>query len=172
MHAYDYVVESCKMVQKWSENDGRKFKNNCDDAMNVNYRLEIDISEELGDELATQYQQMIGILRWSIELRHIDIITEVSFLSLVNISPREGHLEAAYRVFEYLYSHKTGGCVVFDEDMPKVKEEQFKEVNQKHIYGDVTEDIPCNMPEPRENLVIILMFTDAAFSGDLVTRRS
>ena len=33
MHAYDYVVESCKMVQKWSENNGHKFKNNRDDAI-------------------------------------------------------------------------------------------------------------------------------------------
>ena len=56
MHTYDYIVESCKMVQKWSENDNCKFKNNHKDAMHANYRPEIDISAELGDELATQYQ--------------------------------------------------------------------------------------------------------------------
>ena len=56
--------------------------------------------------------------------------------------------------------------------MPEVKEEEFKEVNWKYIYKDVTENIPCNMPEPRGNPVIILMFTDATFAGDLVTRRS
>ena len=129
MHAYDYVVQSCKMVRKWRENDGRKFKNNCEEAMKANYRPEIDISDELGDELATQYQQMISIFRWSIELERIDIITEVLFLSSFNVSPREGHLEASYCVFEYLYPHKKGGRVVFDDDMPKVKEEQFKEVD-------------------------------------------
>ena len=48
-------VKSCKMVQKWSENDGRKFKNNRDNAMKPNYRPEIDISDKLGDKLATQY---------------------------------------------------------------------------------------------------------------------
>ena len=61
---------------------------------------------------------------------------------------------------------------MFDDNMLEVKEEQFKEVDWKSIYGDVTKDIPCNMPEPRENLVLILMFTDAAFAEDLVTRRS
>ena len=81
------------------------------------------------------------------------------------------HLEAAYWVFEYLYSHKTGSHVVFDDAKPKVNEEQFKEVNWKSIYGEVTEDIPSNIPESRGNTVIILMFTDAAFVGDLVTRR-
>ena len=62
MYAYDHVVESCKMVRGWSERDGRKFKNTRDDAMQGNYRPEIDISDELEDDLATQYQQMIGIL--------------------------------------------------------------------------------------------------------------
>ena len=42
----------------------------------------------------------------------------------------------------------------------------------KHIYGDVTEDLPTNMPEPRGNAVIIFMFIDAVFAGNLVTRRS
>ena len=108
----------------------------------------------------------------SIELGRIDIITEVSLLSSFNVNPREGHLEAVYRVFEYLYNHLNGGRVVFDDRLPKVKEEQFKEVNWKNIYGYVTEDIPTNMPEARGNDVIISMFTDAAFAGDLVTRRS
>ena len=36
----------------------------------------------------------------------------------------------------------------------------------------MTKDIPPNMPEPRENAVIISMFTDAASAGDLVTLRS
>ena len=88
----------------------------------------------------------------------------MSLLSLFNVNPREGHLEAAYRVFEYLYNHMNEGRVVFDDCLPEVKEEQFKEVNWKHIYGDVTEDLPCNMPEPRGNAVIISMFTDAAFA--------
>ena len=115
---------------------------------------------------------MIGILRWLIKLGRIDIITEVSLLPSFNANPREGHLEAAYRMFDYLYNHKIGGRVVFDDRLPKVMEEQFKEVNWKHIYEDVTEDLPSNMPDPRGSLVIILMFTDAAFAGDLVTRRS
>ena len=122
MHAYDYVVESCKMVRGWSERDGRKFKNNCKDAMKGNYCPEIDISNELGDDLATQYQQITGILPWSVELGRIDIITAVSFLSSFNVSPRRGHLEAAYRIFEYLYYHKKGGRVVFDDAEPKVNE--------------------------------------------------
>ena len=32
------------------------------------YQLEIDNFDKLGDELATRFQQMNGILRWLIEL--------------------------------------------------------------------------------------------------------
>ena len=48
--AYDYIKESCKMVQGWSKNEGCKFKNNLDDAMPAKYCPEIDISAELGDD--------------------------------------------------------------------------------------------------------------------------
>ena len=61
---------------------------------------------------------------------------------------------------------------MFDDAKPKVNEEQFKEVDWESLYGDVTEDITSNMPEPRANPVVISMFTDATFAGDLVTRRS
>ena len=58
MHAYDYVVESCKMVRIWSNEDERKWNNKRPDAMKSNYRPEIDFSDELGDNLATRFQQM------------------------------------------------------------------------------------------------------------------
>ena len=50
IHAYDYVVELCKIVCEWSVTDGRKFNNKCQDAMKANYCPEIDISDELGYE--------------------------------------------------------------------------------------------------------------------------
>ena len=37
-------------------------------AMIGSYYLEIDISDELVDNLATRFHQIIGILLWSIEL--------------------------------------------------------------------------------------------------------
>ena len=66
------------------------------------YRPEIDTSTLLEPELISRYQQLIGILRWSIELGRIDIITEVSCLSQHLCAPREGHLHALYKIFRYL----------------------------------------------------------------------
>ena len=53
IHTYDYVVESCKIVQGRSERDGRMFNNKHEDAMKENYHPGINIFEKLGDELAT-----------------------------------------------------------------------------------------------------------------------
>ena len=37
------------------------------------YRPEMEVSELLSDTLINRYQQLIGMLRWSIELGRIDI---------------------------------------------------------------------------------------------------
>ena len=42
------------------------------------------------------------MLRWSIEIGRIDILTEVSCLSQHLCSPSEGHLDAVYCIFRYL----------------------------------------------------------------------
>ena len=61
---------------------------------------------------------------------------------------------------------------MFDSSLPEVEESRFKSVNWSEIYGDMKEELPSNMPEPRGNPVVILMFCDAAFADNIVTRRS
>jgi hypothetical protein len=69
------------------------------------YKPELDESPELDSIRANFYQSQIGILRWCVELGHLDIITEVSMLCTHLFLPREGHLEAVFRVFVYLGLH-------------------------------------------------------------------
>ena len=66
------------------------------------FKPELDVTEEMVEELTNRYQKLIGVLRWSIELVRIDILTEVSCLSQQLCSPREGHLDSVYRIFRYL----------------------------------------------------------------------
>jgi len=44
------------------------------------YRPEVDATPIVIEEMTNRFQQLIGILRWSIELGRIDILTEVSCL--------------------------------------------------------------------------------------------
>ena len=63
-------------------------------------RPELDASPELDGNGANKFQQLIGILRWAIELERLDIIyAEVSMLSQYQCNPKEGHLEAIYYIF-------------------------------------------------------------------------
>jgi hypothetical protein len=42
------------------------------------HRPELDETQELEPELPSQYQQLIGILQWAVELGRVDILLEVS----------------------------------------------------------------------------------------------
>ena len=72
------------------------------------YKPETDVTDELENELASRYQQLIGICRWAVELGRVDIFYEVSCLSQYQASPRVGHLEALIsylRLFEITLRH-------------------------------------------------------------------
>ena len=66
---------------------------------------EIEESECSKDDLATQYQCMIKMLRWSIEVKHVDLTAKVSILSSFRLPLYEEYVETAYRV--YMYSRKS-----------------------------------------------------------------
>ena len=51
------------------------------------YRTELEQSDELSPELASRYLQLIGILRWAMELGHIEISTEVAVMPQYSASP-------------------------------------------------------------------------------------
>jgi hypothetical protein len=54
--------------------------------------------------------------------------------------PREGHLEAVFRVFTYLGLHHNA-IVVFDSNDPSVGMGNFINTEWKSMYGDVKEMI-------------------------------
>ena len=138
----------------------------------ASYRPELDETPYLDDEKVNYYQQLIGVLRWGVELTRIDIALEVSLLSSFLVAPREGHLQAVYNIFGYLDKHMESN-LVFDDKVPDISEEVFQDTNWKDtIYGDIEEELPPNMPKPLGNNVVTSCFVDANHAGDLVTRRS
>ena len=59
------------------------------------------------------YQELIGILRWAIELGRIDIHVQVTMLSNYLAKPGIGHLDAMFCIFAYLKAHDRSK-LVFD----------------------------------------------------------
>ena len=99
----------------------------------ANYRPEIDVTPTLDEEGTTKFQQLIGILRWAIELGRVDILIEVSCLSQHLAEPRDGHLIAVYKIFKYLDNslRKDKGRIVFDGKFKLVDNVIFNDVNRE-----------------------------------------
>ena len=81
------------------------------------------------------------MLRWSIELGRIDILTEVSYLYQHLCSPREGHLYTVYHIFRYLQKNlgKNPGRITYDPMYEATDENVFEVVGRdldewKDIY--------------------------------------
>ena len=84
------------------------------------------MTEELDQPLALRYMQLIGILRWAVEIGRIDIFLEVSLLSQYQANPRFGHLEAAYHIFAYLKKHPDMGRLAYDSKCPATDKKNFQ----------------------------------------------
>jgi hypothetical protein len=97
-------------------------------------------------------------------------------LSQYQADPRLGHLEEIYHVFAYLKRHPDmGGRLAYDSKCPDIDERFFHHTNAewKQFYGNVTEELPPNMPEPwGRRSEIISAFVDANHAGNVITRRS
>jgi len=135
------------------------------------YAPEMDITPELNAVQATYFQSQVGVLRWMVELGRIDIITETSMLASQTAMPREGHLDALFRVFAYL-KKKHNSRMVFDPSYPSIDHSDFKVCDWKDFYGNVKEAIPTDAPEPRGKGIDIRLYVDSDHAGEQRTRRS
>ena len=93
LSCYDYLINAIKQVEdELSQKDLtlKKFGTGLR-PYPACYKPEVDVSQVLDAERTNRFQQLIGILRWAIELGRIDILTEVSCLSQHLAEPREGH---------------------------------------------------------------------------------
>jgi hypothetical protein len=113
--------------------------------------------------------QLIGILRWIVELGRIDICCEVSMLAVYAAMPRAGHVEAALHMFSYLSCHDRSR-IVMDDGYVDHAELPWREWKEMYPFADDT--LPPDMPEPRGKAVQITMFVDASHAANLVTRQS
>ena len=82
-----------------------------------------------------------------IELGRIDIIMEVSLLSLHVALPREGCLEAAVHVMAHV-GQRYNSRLVYDPTHPEIDHSFFKECDWSEFYRDAKEAIFVNVPKP------------------------
>ena len=172
-----YVQAAVKNVEEYlgkDQNPKMKLPTRAETPLQTSYRPELDVSLELGPVEAAYYQSLIGILRWIVELRRVDICLEVLMMSCHLALPRVGHLQHLLQTFAYLKKyHNTE--MVFDPSDLVVDESNFERKDWTssefgHVEGK--EELPPNMPEPRGLGFVMRGKVDADHAGDTVTRRS
>ena len=171
MSSVKYLKAAIENVEKALEKQGKKLPSKCSTPMTCSYHPSEDTSAELEPEGIQVYQELIGVLRWAVEIGRIDILLEVSLLSSHLALPREGHLNQVYHIFGYLKASPRRR-LFFDPTDPSVSESRFHRFEWEDFYRDAKEPTPIDMPPPRGRTMSIHCFVDASHAADKVTRRS
>ena len=166
-----YVKTAVANVEEKLAKSRLKLPSKCAMPFVTGYHPSEDTSKELDAEGMRYYQELIGVLRWAIELGRVDILLEVSLLSSHLALPRSGHLQQVYHIFGYL-KHSPRRRLFFDPDHPQISQDRFQKFDWVDFYKDAEEEIPMDAPEPRGREVGIHCFVDASHASDKVTRRS
>ena len=86
MSADCYLSNVTKNLEAQLSENGMKFKGTVKSIttpLTIGYRPELDTSQECTEEEVTMFQNLIGILRWAVELGRIDIHLEVSLYHVI-----------------------------------------------------------------------------------------
>jgi len=142
--------------------------------MSTGYSPELDVSDLLNEDGIAWYQELIGTLRWLVEIGRSDISHAVSILSSYLTLPRLGHLLETFHVFGYL--KRTQSLILMlnptDLKIHGIGTLSTQSHSWEDFYPDASDPVPTNMPKPRGHSVSINCFVDSDHAGDLGNRRS
>jgi hypothetical protein len=133
---------------------------------------ELDTSDELDGEGTSIYQSLIGALQWLITLGRFDVSTSVMTLSRFRALPRHGHLDCIKRIYGYLRK-MPHGCIRVRTHIPDLS--HLPDITydwERSVYGNVSEEIPKDIPTPLGKPVVNITYQDANLYHDFVTGRS
>ena len=150
MSSDKYVNAAIESIEKKLKSESRHLLRRAETPMSSSYLPEEDMSAELEGTDHTYFQELIGILRWAIELERIDSMIEVSVLSTHLAMPRSGHLEQAIHIFAYLKVNPKK-TLALDPQHPVYDENKFSPVADWHeFYRDTKEQISDDSPHQGE----------------------
>ena len=167
------VIKNVEAYVGRLKNSHLKIPSKAETPLTTSYRPELDGLSELTPRDSAYYQSLIGILRWIVELRRIDICLEVLMMSSHLAMPRKGHLDLLH-IFTYIHKyHNTK--LVYDPSDPVVEHDVFEQRDwASSELGTVQgkEEIPPDMPEPRGQGFTMHVKVNADHALDTITRCS
>ena len=171
MSSEKYVKAAVDNVDEKLKKTGARLNPASTPFSNATYHPADDVTKELDADGVQYYQELIGVIRWAIEIGRIDILLEVSLLSVHLALPRVGHLQQVYHIFGYLKKN-VKRSLYFDPTTPKYIGSKYKPYEWQDFYADAKENIPHNMPEPRGKPMRTSCFVDASHAAAKSNRLS
>ena len=130
-----------------------------------------DSNHELNVQGLQIYQELIGIIRWAVEIGRVNILLEVALLSLHLALTRQGNLQTVYKIFGYL-KQVPKRKLYFNLVSLSIIEDQFRKFEWGDFYRDVEEAITDDAPKPRDKIMTTHCFVDTNNASEKVTRIS
>ena len=179
MSSTKYVNEAIKTLEETLQSkypnqktgDKMRLSTSATVPINKHYKAELDTSQFLDVDDTRWYQELIGILRWAVELGRVDIHYEISLLSSHLAAPRIGHLHQVIHVFSYLKKYpKLTLC--FDPTYADIDPGRFQKCDWHEFYPEAKEECLPNDPVPLGKPVVITCYVDASHGTNRVNMRS
>ena len=120
---------------------GHRFPSKCNTPLSHGHEPELDTSLELKADDMTEYQELVGVLKWAVDLGRVDIDLEVSLMSSYLACPRIGHLQQTCHMFVCLML-KPKRKLGFDHSERLMSEKMFEEYDWQDFHNDSKEAIP------------------------------
>ena len=92
MSSDKYCAAAVASVADVLKKKGLGLPSKCVTPLSNGYRPEIDVTPELKADGVQYYQELVGMLRWAVEVGRVYILLEVSLMSSHLALPRQGHL--------------------------------------------------------------------------------
>eukprot|EP00957_Ditylum_brightwellii_P163529 12450564-Ditylum_brightwellii.AAC.1 len=137
--------------------------------MDHNYHAETDESDFLVREDISKYCMMVSSLNWLITLGRYDMHYTTTTLVRQLMLPRQGHMHAMKRAFGYLQQNRYFS-IDYGIEEPDFIGYQVEKYGWFPLYGEVQEEVPYVMPEPKGKAVLTSGFFDSSHASCLVTR--
>ena len=118
MSSVDYVKAMIKNLEPIMVKERMRLPRRSETPMSYDYTPELGATTEFESDGITMYQELIGELRWAIEIGRVDIGHEVSVLSSYQDSPRNGHLQKILHIFSFL--NKNQKLILYFDPSPAV----------------------------------------------------
>ena len=141
------AVRICEEYVAKHLSKGYKLQERAENPFKSSYCPKLDVSLGLEPDGASYYQSLIGVMKGVMEIGQIDINTKVSLLSLHAAMSKQGHLEAASHIMDYL-KLRHNSRLALDPSYTNINHSIFQACDWTNFYEGAVEAISPNAPQP------------------------